>query len=162
MQAQAMPNAVCIFYVQYLPATEVGTTSTATRSISIDSTTVGVSGTGVVLDDNTILQYIQQYLNWSLVVYMHWEWCLQGYLVYTIVLIQYTTTLTNIYSLMSPGTQQPKKGILTSNASTGYAEDCLYSIFNNYLLLKWAPLVLDPKQFHRQHQGRREWYWDSA
>eukprot|EP00702_Spironucleus_salmonicida_P008126 EST49417.1 Hypothetical protein SS50377_10348 [Spironucleus salmonicida] len=113
VQAQAMPNAVCIFYVQYLPATEVGTTSTATRSSSIDSTTVGVSGTGIVLDDNTILQYIQQYLKWSLVVYMHWEWCLQGYLVYTIVLIQYTTILTNIYSLMSPGAQQPKKAILT-------------------------------------------------
>eukprot|EP00702_Spironucleus_salmonicida_P005991 EST47282.1 Hypothetical protein SS50377_12792 [Spironucleus salmonicida] len=77
-----MPKTVCIFYVQYLPATEVGTTSTATRSISIDSTKAGVSGTGVVLDDYTILQYIQQQLNWSLIVYMHWEWCLQGYLVY--------------------------------------------------------------------------------
>eukprot|EP00702_Spironucleus_salmonicida_P003857 EST45148.1 Hypothetical protein SS50377_15171 [Spironucleus salmonicida] len=149
-------------YLAQVAASEVGTTSTATPSSSIDSTKAGVSGTGIVLDEYAILQYIQQYLNWSLVVYMHWEWCLQGYLVYTIVFIQYTTMLTNIYSLMSPGTKYTRKGILTSNASTGYAEDCMYFIFNNYLLLKWAPLVLDPKQFHRQHQGRREWYWDSA
>eukprot|EP00702_Spironucleus_salmonicida_P008199 EST49490.1 Hypothetical protein SS50377_10243 [Spironucleus salmonicida] len=149
-------------YLAQVAASEVGTTSTGTPSSSIDSTKAGMSGTGIVLDDNTILQYIQEYLNWSLVVYMHWEWCLQGYLAYTIVLIEYTTMLTNIYSLMSPGAKYTKKAILTSNASTGYAEDCLYFIFNNYLLLNWVPLVRYPKQLHRQHHGRREWYWDSA
>eukprot|EP00702_Spironucleus_salmonicida_P007853 EST49144.1 Hypothetical protein SS50377_10355 [Spironucleus salmonicida] len=128
-------------YLAQVAASEVGTTSTATPSSSIDSTKAGVSGTGIVLDDYAILQYIQQQLNWSLVVCMHWEWCLQGYLVYTIVFIEYTTMLTNIYSLMSPGAQQPKKGILTSNASTGYAEDCIHSIFNTRMMHNLSKMV---------------------
>eukprot|EP00702_Spironucleus_salmonicida_P004609 EST45900.1 Transmembrane domain-containing protein [Spironucleus salmonicida] len=130
-----------VFYVQYLPATEVGTTSTGTPSSSIDSTKAGMSGTGVVIDDNTILQYIQQQLKWSLVVYMHWEWCLQGYLVYTIVFIEYTTILTNTYSLINLGTRYTRKGILTSNASTGYAEYWLYSIFNTRMMHNLSKMV---------------------
>eukprot|EP00702_Spironucleus_salmonicida_P003563 EST44854.1 Hypothetical protein SS50377_15249 [Spironucleus salmonicida] len=137
-----MPKTVCIFYLQQLSATEVGTTSTATPSISIDSAKAGVSGTGIVLDEYAILQYIQQQLKWSLVVYMHWEWCLQGYLVYTIVFIEYTTMLTNIYSLMSPGAQYTRKGILTSNASTGYAEDCMYFIFNTRMMHNLSNMIL--------------------
>eukprot|EP00702_Spironucleus_salmonicida_P000983 EST42274.1 Hypothetical protein SS50377_18574 [Spironucleus salmonicida] len=165
-EPESMLLAQCIMaqpsYLAQLAATELGTTSTGTPSISIDSAKVGMSGTGIVLDEYAILQYIQQYLNWSLVVYMHWEWCLQGYLVYYYcIYIIYYYAYQYIFTYEPRCTVHQEGYSYLQSTSTGYAEDCLYSIFNNYLLLKWAPLVLDPKQFHRQHQGRREWYWDS-
>ncbi|KAH0575782.1 hypothetical protein SS50377_21302 [Spironucleus salmonicida] len=42
---------------------------------------------------------------------------------------------------MSPGTQQPKKAILTSNTSTGYAEDCMYSIFNTRMMHNLSKMI---------------------